>query len=179
MKHPLRPQASVGRFLAETALLVLVNLLLALLLWRQLQPENMEPASPPAAPIVEPLPTTASSAPALEFVTATVAIASPTTPPTTTAAPTAMATATSSEATDTPTVPVPTATQTTTAVVRAPDGLRLRDAPNGREVGRLDDGTVVVLLVGREMAGDLLWQQVLTAGGQEGWVAAAYLEDGP
>ncbi len=87
----------------------------------------------------------------------------------------------------TPTVPVsptaeataaPTATTAPqTATVSSGVGVWLRGAPSttGEQLEWLLDGTVVTLLPGQETADDLLWQQVRTAAGIEGWVARDFL----
>jgi hypothetical protein len=72
----------------------------------------------------------------------------------------------------------PTATSApTTATVSSGVGVWLRGAPStsGEQLEWLLDGTVVTLLAGQETADDLLWQQVRTAAGVEGWVARDFL----
>lgn len=101
--------------------------------------------------------------------TVTTAAASPTTPATPTAT-TPSVTATST-ATSIPTV---TATPAPTAVVTAPAGVYLRETPNaeGTLIEHLLEGTVLVLLPGEETVDEVLWRQVQTPDGQEGWIAA-------
>lgn len=81
--------------------------------------------------------------------------------------------------TETPTPQTPTATSTPdvdTAVVNSPNGLWLREAPGGtQEVELIPDGTVLVVLTGRETVDDLEWQQVRTPAGNEGWVAVDFI----
>lgn len=72
----------------------------------------------------------------------------------------------------------PTATTTPqTATVSSGVGVWLRGAPSttGEQLEWLLDGTVVTLLSGQQTADDLLWQQVRTATGVEGWVARDFL----
>ncbi|MBP6015364.1 MAG: SH3 domain-containing protein [Candidatus Promineofilum sp.] len=79
----------------------------------------------------------------------------------------------------------PTATTApVTATVSSGVGVWLRGAPNtsGEQIEWLLDGTIVTLLGGQETADDLVWQQVVTEGGVEGWVASDFLalgEPGP
>lgn len=88
----------------------------------------------------------------------------------------------------TPTSPLPTPTATAsptptntpeppTATVSSGVGVWLRSAP-GTDTEQLEwllDGTVLLVLSGRETAEGIEWQQVQTAAGVEGWVAAEYL----
>ncbi len=80
---------------------------------------------------------------------------------------------------ETPTPETPTATSTPdvdTAVVNSPNGLWLREAPGGtQEVELIADGTVLIVLAGRETVDDLEWQQVRTPAGNEGWVAVDFI----
>jgi len=72
----------------------------------------------------------------------------------------------------------PTATTAPqTATVSSGVGVWLRGAPSttGEQLEWLLDGTTVTLLPGQETADDLLWQQVRTAAGIEGWVARDFL----
>lgn len=105
---------------------------------------------------------TAPSAPVVQPTTAPVQ-PSPTSP---VASPTPQATA---APTDTP------APQT--ATVSSGVGVWLRGAPStgGEQLEWLLDGTVVTLLSGQQTADDLLWQQVRTQAGVEGWVARDFL----
>ena len=118
---------------------------------------------------------------------ATSAVATPDATATDTTLPTA--TATIEPATPTATVPAetptpePTATATITptpepsAIVTAPAGVYLRDIPGGTaELELLGEGTVLVLLPGRETVDDLEWQEVRSPSGNEGWVAAEFLD---
>jgi hypothetical protein len=117
----------------------------------------------------------------------TAAIATPDATATFAARPTT--TATVQQATMTATVlaetPTPEATATATitptpepsAVVTAPAGVYLRDVPGGTaELELIAEGTVLVLLPGRETVDDLEWQEVRTPSGNEGWVAAEFLD---
>ena len=56
-------------------------------------------------------------------------------------------------------------------------GVWLRGAPSttGEQLEWLLDGTLVTLLGQQETADDLLWEQVRTEGGVEGWVASDFL----
>ena len=72
----------------------------------------------------------------------------------------------------------PTATTApVTAAVSSGVGVWLRGAPStsGEQLEWLLDGTIVTLLAGQETADDLLWQQVRTEAGGEGWVARDFL----
>ncbi len=72
----------------------------------------------------------------------------------------------------------PTATTTpVTAAVSSGVGVWLRGAPStsGEQLEWLLDGTIVTLLAGQETADDLVWQQVRTDTGIEGWVASDFL----
>lgn len=120
------------------------------------------PAPTPTLPVATTAPevTPLTTQPAVATVPAQ---ASPTVLPT---APTAAATA------------APTATTATqTATVSSGVGVWLRGAPSttGEQLEWLLDGTTVTLLPGQETADDLLWQQVRTAAGVEGWVARDFL----
>jgi len=105
-----------------------------------------------------------------------------------TAAPTTGAAPTTAPAQTTPTGPppsptaaataAPTATITPqTATVSSGVGVWLRGAPGttGAQLEWLLDGTLVTLLPGQQTADDLLWQQVRTEAGVEGWVAMDFL----
>ncbi len=73
---------------------------------------------------------------------------------------------------------VPTATSAPiTAVVSSGVGVWLRGAPStsGEQLEWLLDGVVVTLLAGQETTDDLVWQQVRTEAGDEGWVARDFL----
>jgi hypothetical protein len=84
--------------------------------------------------------------------------------------------------------PTPAEPTPETAVVAAFGGVWLRDAPNGGTIVVLLEITVVELLEGRETAGNSEWQKVRVFNvplgseasvGQEGWVAAQFLQIGP
>ena len=64
-----------------------------------------------------------------------------------------------------------------TATVSSGVGVWLRGAPSttGEQLEWLLDGTLVTLLPGQQTADDLLWQQVRTEAGVEGWVARDFL----
>lgn len=115
-----------------------------------------------------PLPTPTISVPT-QAPTATLPVVLATNPPAPTSAPvtpTAEATA------------APTATSApVTAAVSSGVGVWLRGAPStsGEQVEWLLDGTIVTVLAGQETADDLLWQQVRTETGIEGWVASDFL----
>lgn len=70
--------------------------------------------------------------------------------------------------------PVP---QPETATVSSGVGVWLRSAPGtaSNQLEWLLDGTVVTLMDGQQSADELLWQQVRTEGGAEGWVARDFL----
>lgn len=72
----------------------------------------------------------------------------------------------------------PTATTApTTATVSSGVGVWLRGSPStsGEQLEWLLDGTVVTLLPSQESADELVWQQVRTEAGVEGWVASDFL----
>ena len=131
--------------------------------------ERREDASSPPTPEI--------AVTAATRATVDSAIEDTVTPPPTTPTPsqtvltaTTMPTATATtEATSTPTVAV--------AVVNSPNGLWLREAPGGtQEVELIAHETELELLPGRQTAEDLDWQQVRTPTGNEGWVAADFLD---
>jgi hypothetical protein len=93
-------------------------------------------------------------------------------------------------------VPLPTQPASTSVVEPTPQiarvtafgGVWLRDAPNGGTIDVLPQGASVEFLEGREFAGSYDWQQVRVLNapaesqalvGQEGWVAAQFLEVTP
>ena len=89
------------------------------------------------------------------------------------ASPTVLPATPTAQATAAPTVaPTPQ-----TATVSSGVGVWLRGAPSttGEQLEWLLDGTIVTLLPGQETADDLLWQQVRTETGVEGWVARDFL----
>ncbi len=143
--------------------LFLVGLIfLAIFAVRPLFSRAAAPQPTPTLPAVEVAPTTAITVepPAVEQASPapspTVLPATPS--PESTAAPTT-----------TPTV--------RTATVSSGVGVWLRGAPSttGEQLEWLLDGTIVTLLGGQETADDLLWEQVRTAAGIEGWVASDFL----
>lgn len=76
--------------------------------------------------------------------------------------------------------PLPTATNTPeplSATVNSEVGIWLRSAPTveSDQLEYLIDGTVVLVLPGREAADDLEWQEVQTDAGLVGWVAADFI----
>lgn len=130
--------------------------------WPLLSGREPAPAPTPTLPVVTTAPevTPLTTQPAAATAPAQ---ASPTVQPT---APTAAATA------------APTATTAPqTATVSSGVGVWLRGAPSttGEQLEWLLDGTTVTLLPGQETADELLWQQVRTAAGVEGWVARDFL----
>ncbi|MCB8916769.1 MAG: hypothetical protein H6666_02495 [Ardenticatenaceae bacterium] len=73
---------------------------------------------------------------------------------------------------------LPTATPTSvpSAIVNSEVGLYLREAPGGtQELELLVNGTVLILLPGRETVDGVEWQQVRTPTGNEGWVAVQFI----
>lgn len=96
-------------------------------------------------------------------IESTAAVLTATVSPTATVAPTATA---SIEVTET----------SNSAVVNSPNGLWLREVPGGaQELELIAHETLLELLPGRETVDDLEWQQVRTPAGNEGWVAAEFL----
>lgn len=107
-----------------------------------------------------------------------------------TVAPTVIATITPvpTEPRVTPTSPAPTATSTPpstetptpaplTATVSSGVGIYLRSEPGtgSAELQYLEDGTIIFVLDGQQVAEDLQWQQVRTDTGQVGWVATDFI----
>lgn len=162
------------RFLIGVIVLLALNVILAMLLWRELQatPAVTEP------PVEEPpvLATSALPTASLTPLATPQNTVSPTDPPPTATLPDPTMTV------PPPTAPVAgTATATpaptpSTAIVNAAVGLILRDAPDGNSVETLSDGAIVTLLPGRETIGNTVWQQIRIEDGREGWVAAQFLE---
>ncbi len=184
MRRLLRPPSSSRRFAGEIALLVLLNLLLAALLWRELRPASTAfaplPLTPPALPLVtstfpptepppSPLPSATMPLPA--------STSTPTPLPSLSPSPIVALTLPPPTAASTETAPAPT--QPITGIVRAIDGVNLRDGPGGAVVTQLADGTAVTFLAGRQEAGNYTWQEVRTPAGVEGWIAADLLEVAP
>lgn len=106
------------------------------------------------------------------------------TQPVATTAPETTPLATESSPTVLPASPTPEATAAATATtpvqtatVSSGVGVWLRGAPSttGEQLEWLLDGTIVTLLPGQQTADDLLWQQVRTEAGVEGWVARDFL----
>jgi len=55
-------------------------------------------------------------------------------------------------------------------------GLRVRYSPDGMVMGRIADGTAVIVLDGPLVVGEQMWYRVIsTVDWLEGWVAAEYL----
>jgi len=97
----------------------------------------------------------------------------PTNTPTATATPTPFPTAT-----PTPTItPTPTATPWMMFVVDVGrTGLRVRYSPDGTIMGRIAEGTAVIVVDGPLVVGETMWYRVIsTVDRLEGWVAAEYL----
>ena len=89
------------------------------------------------------------------------------------ASPTVLPASPTAEAPTAPTVaPAPQ-----TATVSSGVGVWLRGTPSttGEQLEWLLDGTLVTLLPGQQTADDLVWQQVRTEAGVEGWVARDFL----
>lgn len=120
------------------------------------------------------------------------AIAYPPPTPTITPAPTPTPTATSPIPTiiptETPTftpTPEPTSTaqavQTATVSGAGPQGLRLRDAPNGNVIDFLQDGTLLTLVNEPPVKSPdgIEWRKVIDPQGRTGWVATAYITINP
>lgn len=127
------------------------------------EPLPLEPGL--RTPNAEVIPTAASTIP-------------PTRPPVTVApSPTAEAATPAPTAQPSPT-PVP---QPTTATVSSGVGVWLRSAPgtNTEQLEWLLDGTVVTLLDAQQTVDNLVWQNVRTEAGTEGWVARDYLVANP
>lgn len=142
-------------FLSVVAMIFIGVYAVSPLIARQAPEPDPSPTAPAAAP-VEPTPQSApTDEPALQ--------PSPTGPP---ASPSPEVTA----------APTPT-TAPTTATVSSGVGVWLRGAPStsGEQLEWLLDGTIVTLLAGQETADELVWQQVRTDAGVEGWVASDFL----
>lgn len=119
----------------------------------------------------EPTPTLSAIVPTPTQPVATAA--APLLAPTSEPSPTSPPASPSPEATAAPTA----TTAPTTATVSSGVGVWLRGAPSttGEQLEWLLDGTSVTLMAGQETADDLLWQQVRTEAGVEGWVARDFL----
>ncbi len=128
------------------------------------------------------------------FIARTMTVVEPTPPPPTIDVPATQAAATQAAPVIEPTAEIiptsppaspspeatiaPTATPApVTAVVSSGVGVWLRGAPStsGEQLEWLLDGTIVTLMAGQETADELLWQQVRTGEGIEGWVARDFL----
>lgn len=120
---------------------------------------SRSPAAPPPTP---------TTAPTVQ-PTSTIPVVLPTEPP----VPTSPPVTPTAEATAAPTATV----APVTAAVSSGVGVWLRGAPStsGEQLEWLLDGTIVTLLPAQETADDLLWQQVRTENGVEGWVASDFL----
>jgi hypothetical protein len=167
-----RQAYSVGQVEAKRAsqvhwvragLFFLVGLIfLAIFAVRPLFSRATAPQATPTLPAVEVAPTTAVTleAPPVEQ-------ASPAPSPTT--LPPSPSPAATTELTATPSI--------TTATVSSGVGVWLRGAPStsGEQLEWLLDGTLVTLLGQQQTADDLLWEQVRTDAGVEGWVASDFL----
>lgn len=133
-----------------------------------LVPPTFTPTPTPTAtltPSATPTPTPSATA-------TNTPIATLTQTPTPTATPTPTQTATPS--------PTPTETLTPTpipAVIANTGGLGafLRDAPAGKVIAALPEGTPVEILYRRETANNMEWVEVRDAQGRIGWVAAQFL----
>lgn len=115
-----------------------------------------------------------ATVPVLEVApTQPVSESTPLSPPTSQPTPTSPPASPSPEATAAPTATTAPATATVSSGV----GVWLRGTPStsGEQLEWLLDGTVVTLMAGEETADDLVWQQVRTEGGVEGWVARDFL----
>lgn len=119
-------------------------------------------------------PSTATPLPSVTAVVTQAATATPNILPTSEPSPTSpIPTATAT--------PLPTATNTPeplSATVNSEVGIWLRSAPTveSDQLEYLIDGTVVLVLPGREVADELEWQEVQTQAGLTGWVAADFIE---
>lgn len=123
---------------------------------------------------------------------ATAIYGTPTQPATLVPTETLVVTAVSPTHTPAPTTPAATPTVTLepsptstlvplTAIVASGVGVWLRSTPGtaGEQLEWILDGTLLVLLPGREFADDFEWQQVRTPSGNEGWVAVPFIRYNP
>jgi uncharacterized hydrophobic protein (TIGR00271 family) len=140
---------------------------------------DLDPVVPPTLTPTATSTNTTTPGPSPTTTNTPTATATPTTTPTQTPAPTHTPTVTPTVAFVPTNTPAPTATPTgvptstpATAAVITPYGLNLRLEPSldGAILTFLEEGTVVILLEGRQTAGDLTWQQVEYSG-QIGWVS--------
>jgi hypothetical protein len=147
-------------------LLLIVGLILLGVYGLTTRPEVTEEAQPPTRTVTATSPAEATMTAAISTTPTSTRVVgiSPTSPlASQTPAPTE-----TSPPTETPVV--------ATALVNSPNGLWLRESPGGtQEVELIPDGSVLVLLPGREFADDSEWQQVRTAAGNEGWVAVDFI----
>lgn len=167
-----RQAYSVGQVEAKRAsqvnwvragLFLLVGLIfLAIFAVRPLFSRGESPPPTPTLPAVDVAPTTAATLEPPPVQQASPAPSPTTLPPSPSPAATAALTAT-------PTI--------TSATVSSGVGVWLRGAPstNGEQLEWLLDGTIVTLLGQQQTADDLLWEQVRTDAGVEGWVASDFL----
>ena len=116
------------------------------------------PVASPTVQVTQILQPTTTSTRLLETLTATATVPSRTPFPTDTPEPT-----------DAPVLP--------SAIVISPNGLWLREAPGGsQELELLPNGSILILLPGRETVEDLEWQEVRTQVDKEGWVSVEFIE---
>lgn len=131
---------------------------------------QLDPLVPPTF-TPTPTPTATQTPSATPSATAT---STPTATATQTLTPTATPTSTQTA------TPSPTPTETPTpvpAVIANTGGLGafLRDAPGGKVIAALPEGTPVAILYRREIANNMEWVEVRDAQGRIGWVAAQFL----
>ncbi len=135
----------------------------------KLDPLAPPPPTPTVTPGPSPTPTATPTATLTPIPSPSVTASATVTPtPTETATPAPTQTATPT-ATFTPT-PLPAFVANTAGL-----GLVLRDAPDGRKIGTLPEGTPLQLLYRREVVAGVEWQEVRDLLGRVGWVAAQFL----
>ncbi|MCP4424045.1 MAG: SH3 domain-containing protein [Chloroflexi bacterium] len=132
---------------------------------------TLEPTTPPPTTVPTARAATSTQTPPSLLPTETPPVLEPTQkptqpPPTATPSP-------EPEPTQEPTEPA-----SRTAVVISEVGVWLRGAPSsqGEQLEWVLNDTTLTVLPGRETADDYEWQQVRSPGGNEGWVAADFIE---
>lgn len=158
-------------FLRSFGLLIIGLIILGVYGLAVLPDDITMPDALPTPTITLTIPATATAAVAPTSATATLIA------PVTIPSATSMPLLPSETATNAPTLtPPPTLTAVPSAIVNSPVGLYLREAPGGvQELELLVNGTVLILLPGRETIDGLEWQQVRTPSGNEGWVAVQFI----
>jgi hypothetical protein len=151
--------------LLRGAFFLILGLILLAVFGLSLRPDDLLPSDPAFTPRPSRTPTLTAQPTATVTPVASIAV--------TEAGPQPSATSPLPSATPSP---LPSATPLPSARVNSEVGLYLRDVPGGTaEVELLANGTLLILLPGRETVDGAEWQQVRTPSGNEGWVAVAFI----